>query len=202
MIIMQGRLPRKIYVAVSGGVDSMTVAHFLAKNHDVTGVFVHHMTKNSWAAYDFLQSIELPFAMDYHEIVEDPAPDSQSMEEYWRNERYRIFTEKYSSTPVITAHTLDDCVETWLWSSMHGEGKIIPYMHKNVVRPFRRTRKSELIEYAKRHVIDWVEDESNTDVKYVRNRIRHNIMPEVLHVNPGIHKVIDKKVSSEFNDKS
>jgi tRNA(Ile)-lysidine synthase len=80
---------------------------------------------------------------------------------------------------------------------MHGQGKIIPYRHHNVIRPFRLTRKRDLEMWANLNSVEYLEDDSNKDTCYTRNYIRHEMMPHVLRVNPGIHKVIAKKVKDD-----
>ncbi len=201
MILIQGEIPREITVACSGGVDSMAIVDFLSRNHDVSILFVHHGTDTSDQAHKaisrFNDTIETPF-MFYSAEIETEIPKGVSQEEHWRNERYKIFHawEK----PIITCHHIDDCVETWVWSSMHGTGKIIPYRNKNVIRPFRLTKKSTFVNWAKNHSISWSEDSSNADTKYTRNYIRHEMMPHVLRVNPGIQKTIAKKVRKDFEN--
>ena len=119
-------------------------------------------------------------------------PGRESWEEHWRNQRYNFLHSL--DFPVITAHNLDDCVETWIFSSMHGAPKVINYSYGNVIRPFLLVKKSEIVNYAVRHNLSWVEDESNLDISYMRNYIRHEIVPRALVVNPGIHKVVARKV--------
>ena len=128
--------------------------------------------------------------------VERERHPRESQEEYWRNERYKFLHS--INAPIITGHHLDDCVETWAWSSMHGNGKIIPYANKNVIRPFRLNRKKELQLWANLNNVSYIEDKTNTDTRHTRNYIRHKMMPHVLRVNPGIHKVIAKKVKDEY----
>ena len=125
-------------------------------------------------------------------------PANTSKEEWWREQRY-LFLDKFK-LPVITCHHLDDCVETWVWSSLNGTGKWIPYRRNQVVRPFRLTRKRDLELWARLNGIEWIEDDSNADTSYTRNYIRHEMMPHILKVNPGIHKVIAKKVKEDYND--
>ena len=62
------------------------------------------------------------------------------------------------------------------------------------VAPLLTTTKAELTHWCERHRVDWSEDKSNADVSSPRNRIRHNILPEVLKVNPGFLTVMRKKV--------
>lgn len=201
MIKVQGKLPHSVYVACSGGVDSMAVVDFLRRKHDVEVIHYNHGNPTA--------SAEQQFVYDYcekHNIecilggvnAGDSLPKDTSLEEYWRNRRYEFF-EQFASpeTPVITCHHLDDCVETWIWSSLNGEGKIIPYRNKNVIRPFRLNRKRELELWANLRNVPYIEDASNADTKFIRNYIRHEMMPNVLKVNPGIHKVIKKKVAAD-----
>jgi tRNA(Ile)-lysidine synthase len=80
---------------------------------------------------------------------------------------------------------------------MHGEGKVIPYQNENVIRPFRLNRKHEFINWCKRKDVSWIEDKSNLDTSYIRNYIRNNIVEQLLVINPGLHKVIAKKIENE-----
>lgn len=194
MIKLQGTLPRKVYLACSAGVDSMAALDFLHRNHDVTVLYYNHSTEHGKLAEEFLASYcsnnHLPFVTKKNS---NSKPPRQSWEEWWRNLRYE-FLDEFKKCPVITCHHLDDCVETWIWSSLNGTGKIIPYSRKNVVRPFRLNRKSEFEQWARRHCVPHIEDPSNLDTGYARNFIRHKLLPQALNINPGLHKTIMRKV--------
>jgi tRNA(Ile)-lysidine synthase TilS/MesJ len=69
-------------------------------------------------------------------------PPEKSTEEHWRDERYKFF--RTFNMPVITGHNLDDVIEWFLFSSLHGQGKVMPYNNKNVIRPFISTSKRSL----------------------------------------------------------
>jgi tRNA(Ile)-lysidine synthase len=198
MIKLQGKLPREVYVACSGGVDSMAVVDFLRNNHDVTVCYFDHGTAHSIRARDFVSKYctenNLPIIIGT--IGYAQKKPGQSIEEFWRKERYKFLHG--INAEVITAHHLDDCVETWVWSSMHGTGKIIPYRNKNVIRPFRLTRKRDFELWTDLKNVSHIEDDSNVDTCYTRNYIRHEMMPHVLRVNPGIHKTIAKKVRDDY----
>jgi len=205
MIQLQGKLPRKIMVAVSGGVDSMAALDFLRRNHEVEIFHFNHGTEHSKVAEDcvrrYVQKYDLPFQI--RGISKIHKPKRMSQEDYWRQKRYAwidMFADNH--LPVITCHHLDDCVETWVWSSMHGTGKIVPRTRGNVVRPFRQTRKRDFQLWADLNNIEYVEDTSNTDTNYIRNYVRHEMMPHVLRVNPGIYKTISKKVKADDGTKS
>ena len=197
MIKLQGKLPRKLYLACSGGVDSMAALDFLRRNHMVEVLHVHHGTNHGENAYHFLKDYcnKIGIELNYF-VIKETIPPGPSKEEWWREKRYSFF-DKFQNCPVITCHHLDDCVETWIWSSLHGTGKWIPYRRGNVIRPFRLTRKRDFKLWCNIHNVPWIEDDSNEDIHYTRNYIRHEMMPHVLRVNPGIHKTIAKKVRED-----
>lgn len=197
MIQIQGKLDRKVYVACSGGVDSMAIVDFLNNNHDVNLMFFDHGTQTSKEALDFLEdryygSIHYAGMQLHVGKINRVKDSSESWEEYWRNQRYEWFHS--FDFPIITCHHLDDCVETWIFTSLNGEGRIIPYANRNVIRPFRLNRKAEFTNWCRNKKVSWVEDTSNEDISYMRNFIRHEIVPKALVVNPGLHKVVRKKV--------
>lgn len=120
----------------------------------------------------------------------------ESLEEYWRSERIRFFGEQSGHGPIVTAHHLDDAVEWWIFTSLHGDPRLMPVENYDtgVIRPFLATEKSELIDWCKRRDVPFVEDPSNSSRDYMRNRIRHDVMPHALSVNPGLKKVVRKKI--------
>lgn len=196
MIKLATKIPRKIYVACSGGVDSMAALDFLNRSHDVTAAFFDHGTTASMESLNFLRryctSKEIKLVDG---AVMRARRNDESLEEYWRSERYRYF--EYLDGVVVTAHHLDDAVETWVWSSLHGQAKLPQLVRGNVVRPFLATDKSDLVDWCIRKNVPWYNDASNADTKFMRNYIRHEMMPHVLKVNPGIKKVIKKKILAQ-----
>lgn len=193
MIQITHDLPKKVYVACSGGLDSMVVIDFLSRRHDVEALFFHHGNELADREYEFVKhNVHCTLDVKFNENTKKA---SESEEEFWRNSRYQWFHSL--PVPVITCHHLDDCVETWVWSSMHGEGKIIPASNGNVIRPFRLNKKTEFEAWATKNNLVWFEDPSNQNTKHMRNYIRHELMPKILTVNPGIHKVIRKKIINE-----
>lgn len=197
MITLQGKLPRQLYIACSGGVDSLAALHFLACNHSVTALHINHAEGNADSAENLVTSYceanAIPLIV---KRVSTTRPTGCSLEEFWRNQRYELFHS--INDTVVTAHTLDDCIETWIWSSLHGTGKIIPYANRNVIRPFRLTDKRQFVSWATRHNLSWVEDYSNADLSLTRNYIRQKMMPHVLAINPGISTTIKKKVKQDY----
>lgn len=207
MIQLATKIPKGeiVYVAFSGGVDSLCAAlYYKNKGFNVQLLHFNHGCEYSddieRGCRTLSEALQLPIAVGYNDALPKP---NQSIEDAWRRARYRFL---YTSVPehgyVVTAHHLDDAVETWIWSSMHGEGKIIE-PHQSVVyndkeryliRPFLLSTKEELEKYVQRcGGYKPVEDKYNEDYDLNRNYIRHVMMPHVLKVNPGIRKVIKKK---------
>jgi tRNA(Ile)-lysidine synthase len=204
MIKLQGKLPHRVYVACSGGVDSMAIVDFLSRKHDVFVLHFNHGTPHGFEAMQFVErwcaKKDIGFLTNVPGNTRIKQAD-ESQEEYWRDVRYD-WLERCTERNIITGHHLDDCVETWVWSSMHGTGKIVPYSRNDrVYRPFRLTRKRDLELWASLNNVPHIEDDSNKDTRYTRNYIRHTMMPNVLKVNPGIHKTIAKKVKSDVTTK-
>lgn len=190
-------LPKQITIACSGGVDSMAVVDFLKRKHDVTLAYFHHGTEHGNRAREFVAKYctdnHLPMMYGQCRTEKDP---KESQEEYWRRERYDFLSQL---GPVITCHHLDDCVETYIWSSLHGTPKVIPLTRNNILRPFLTTRKDEFKSWCLRHNVHWIEDESNQDTKYMRNYVRNVLMPQALHVNPGLHTLVKKIIEGKQN---
>jgi len=196
MLKFIGDLPRKCTIAFSGGIDSVVISDFLLNGkRDVQLAFFHHGTVNSERAEEFVRTFaeerRVPLRIGR---INSEKSRGLSPEEFWRNERYS-FLDSLGS-PVITGHHLGDAIETWIFTSLHGESKLIPYSRGNVIRPFLVTPKEEIRSWASRRNLTWIEDESNGDPRYMRNRIRMHIVPEALKVNPGLGTVIRKKYLS------
>lgn len=221
------RIPRDIFVAVSGGPDSMAALSFLSRSHNITAVYFNHNTRHGAEAEEFVVD-----AMKYFGIslitgkIKDEIPEGTSKEDYWRKARYNFFKKVARGKTLVMAHTLDDAMETWLFTSLHGESRLIPaergllckahpdvaegnmtlvdFYNKysvRIIRPFLLTRKAEMLDWCARNGVPYVLDPGNVDLAYARVRIRREIMPEVLKVQPGFSKTIAKKYLRGEEDK-
>ena len=200
MIKLLNPLPKEIIIALSGGVDSVAITDFLSRKHKVSCAFFHHRTENSERAFNFVTEFcnerNLPLIVG---ILNSNKDKSMSLEEYWRIERYKFFDSLGPSLgPIVTGHHLDDCIETYIWSSLHGKAKVIPNKRNNVIRPFLTTRKNKFVDWCVRKKINWVDDMSNDDERFTRNYIRKHLIPHALHINPGLHKVVAKVVEQQL----
>lgn len=201
MIRVLGDLPKSLSVACSGGTDSMTILDFLlnGRRKDITVLYFNHGTEHGQVAEDFVRSrckeLSIKCTVGHLDRVRLA---NESKEEYWRNQRYRFFREVEG--PIVTSHHLDDCIETWIFNSLHGKPRTIPYRNGNVIRPFLLTKKSDIESWRSRRKVEVLKDPSNADTRYMRNYIRHQLVPGAMHVNPGLHKVIARIVQSNYDN--
>lgn len=180
----------------------MAALSFVSNNpsNDVEVLFFNHNTPTSNEAEAFLRRFCENRTLTLHTgFLGAVKPPGASQEEFWRDQRYKFFDE-FSDKPIITGHHLDDVVEFYVFSSLHGKAKITPYRRGNVIRPFLLTKKEKLIKWCDKKEMPWIEDRSNSDNAFARNRIRNVIIPEIKKINPGIQKVVAKKVKSLYNE--
>lgn len=198
MLQILGKFPREPFaVACSGGIDSMVLVDFLRKfpKYQFKLLYFNHGTEHGADAEEFLREYsrisEIPLEVGR---ISENRPKNKSKEEFWRDERYKFLGS--FNLPIATAHNLSDCVETWLFSSIRGVPKIIPYARNHVFRPFLMVSKGEIIEWANRNDVKFIQDPSNSSTEYTRNLIRTDLMPHVLKVNPGIENMLRKMIKS------
>lgn len=188
-------LPKDIILAFSGGADSTAGFKILKRfKHNITLAYFNHGTKHGDEAEAFVRSRYDNVVIGRY--VDPNITKPYSKEGEWRKQRY-IFLRSLlnGNNGVITCHHLDDVVETWIFSSIHGKPKVIPYHNNGVYRPFLLTPRIELRKHVKEG--DFIEDPSNQDTNYMRNLIRKEIIPPIFKVNPGLYKVIKKKYNEQ-----
>jgi tRNA(Ile)-lysidine synthase len=177
-------LPKDVYVAFSGGVDSVVLVHsILARGKNPTLAFYHH--GNEYA--DVEETFVTQFAeVNRLHVVTERCTEQVigSKEEFWRKSRHQFF---HSLDGVVaTGQNLNDAAEWYLFTTLRGNPTLYTYENKNVVKPLMLYSKSLILQYAQEHNLQWIEDPSNQDEDFgSRNRIRNNILPECLKVNPG-----------------
>ncbi len=99
---------------------------------------------------------------------------------------------------IATAHHLDDSVETFFINLLRGTGiaglQGVPVKQGKIIRPLLFANKKMILEYAEKENITWREDSSNASDKYLRNTIRHNLIPSLKKLNSGFEKTIVKEL--------
>jgi len=199
MIRIIGKIPKNVTIANSGGIDSMAITHFLLQGkRNVKLAYFNHDTNHSHQAQKFVENYANDNNLELFIGSVKGVKDKRSLEEFWRDERYD-FLNSIGSSFIITCHHLDDCVETWLMSSIHGKSKLIPYKRDpKIFRPFLKTSKKTIKDYAIKKEVSWIEDPSNQQGNFMRNHTRINIVPQALVVNPGLRTTIRKKLIETY----
>lgn len=190
------RLTKKsrLILAFSGGVDSRVLLHLLAQFKDqypqteCIVVHVHHgLSSNAdeWAllCQQWVKEYDLPC---YVEHVNCQVKGSASLEQVARNARYSAL-EKYVSREdiVLTGQHSDDQVETFLLALKRGSGpkglssmaEVKPFAQGLLIRPLLTISRDQIEAYAQQQNFEWVTDESNADIRFDRNYLRHQITP-------------------------
>ncbi|WP_396162103.1 tRNA lysidine(34) synthetase TilS [Flavobacterium sp.] len=189
---------KKLFLAVSGGIDSMVLVHLCAQlqlNFEVLHCNFQLRGAESDADLQFVASYCQQQAITIHTQVFDTAAiaaqNKESIQVTARNLRYQWFQEIISLgfDYVLTAHHLDDSLETVLINFSRGTGLEgltgIPAQNGNVIRPLLPFSRDEIENYALENKIQWREDSSNASDKYLRNKIRHSIIPLFKELNAG-----------------
>ena len=179
-----------IFVALSGGMDSVALFDlFLTAAKDlsltVKAVHVNHGIRGSEADRDehFVRSFCTQRNVDLR-VFHLQGMSAQSTEATLRQARYRLFDDLLASFPqakLATAHTLNDNIETLLMRLAKGSSlkglRGIPLKRGAYIRPLLFFRRAEIEQYVRERHLPFVQDSSNASLKYLRNRIRHQIVP-------------------------
>lgn len=162
---------------MSGGVDSVVLLDTLYKHHGnalVVAHVDHGIRQESGEDAQFVRSLAERYGVPF-EMVELALGEGAS-EEAARDGRYKFLREvaRTYNGHIVTAHHADDVVETVAINLLRGTGwrGLAVLGAEDVYRPMTVWFKDEIIEYAKRHGLEWREDRTNQDDTYLRNRIR------------------------------
>jgi len=205
MFKLLGKIPNKVGVGCSGGVDSLSIVHFLMqqRKREVNIHYIWHGIEDSVGSLKSVQDFynkhkdSYPnLYFHYHEFETYEKPEGMCYEHFWRRHRYSLFNSL--DYPVCTGHHLNDVMENWIMTSLTGNPSLIHYKNNNVIRPFLLNLKKEFYQYAQKNNIDYYTDVSNSDLNYRRNRIRANVIPELMEIHPGFQTTIRNKILTEF----
>lgn len=200
------RLPNKVVLACSGGIDSMAAFHWLLQGNKLGGVIhVNHGT-GEWAdeAEELVYETCKELGIDFGSMrILDTPPQGASKEDWWRQQRLEFFkTQAHMNDMLVaTAHNLNDCVEEYVINTMiRGRMGTIPYAHGPIIRPFRTWSREDILSYAVRNHLVWRDDPSNLNVNFLRNRIRHQVLPQLHDINLGLKTIVRRMVECEGLD--
>ena len=190
----------KLLVAISGGVDSVVLTH-LCKEAKLDFALAHCNFNLRGNESDADESFVLELAEDLDVEVFIQNFDTES---FAKNEKLSIqlaarqlrydwffeLSEQLNFDYILTAHHADDNLETFLINLSRGTGleglKGIPEVNETIVRPLLSFSREDIEDYAKTNHLKWREDSSNASTKYLRNKLRHDVIPVLKDINPDV----------------
>jgi len=193
---------RHLTLALSGGADSVALLDILAQlrtslHFSLSAVHVNHQISPNaadWAGFcaRLCAGYDIPFQAVKVDLKRQPG---ESLEELARDARHRVFAEQQADFIVLAQH-LDDQAETLLLQLLRGAGaKGMSAMAElrtqdsglrtALLRPLLDVPRRAILDYAAVRGLQWVEDESNADIAFDRNYLRHRVMPELEKRFPG-----------------
>ncbi|AUC86190.1 tRNA lysidine(34) synthetase TilS [Polaribacter sp. ALD11] len=201
---------KKLLIAISGGIDSVVLTHNLAAlNFNISLAHCNFNLRNTESDLDekFVTELANTLGIDCFttsfETKKIAKVNKESTQIAARNLRYTWFEELITTHNfdfVLTAHHADDNLETFLINLTRGSGLDgftgIPEINGNIVRPFLKFSREEILNFANENAISWREDKSNASTKYVRNKIRHNVLPVLKEINPSLLDTFSKTIEN------
>ncbi len=201
-----------VLMAVSGGPDSVALAHVLltlAAEYSLKPAIAHLNHGLRGAASDrdaefvvsFARQLGVPIYTEKIDVLAYQQSRRLSLEEAGRRVRYDYFetiSTKYGYNKIALGHHGDDNAELVLINLLRGSGPlglsgIAPVRGGKIVRPLIRLRRSEIIDYLAEKHLPYITDESNIDPMHKRNRIRHYLIPELqTSYNPKIIEALNR----------
>ena len=199
-------LPRgsKVLCAVSGGADSICLLHLLHSlsaegGFQVAAAHYHHGMRGEAADADaafvehFCKERNIPCVVERGDVYGEAARRGLGVEETGRELRYEFLrrtAEQLGCDRIATAHNADDNLETLLLHLTRGAGLHglagIPPRRGDLVRPLLTTPRADIEAYLEEHHLAHVEDCTNTDERYARNRLRRQVIPVLRELNPRL----------------
>lgn len=187
-----------VLVAISGGPDSMALLHVLARLRagGGFGLFAHGVDHGLRAeaaaeldgAGAFCRSLDVPFTRGSVKV--EPGGNLQARARDARWSSLRAAASRVGAARIATGHHADDRAETLLMRLLRGTGTwglgVLPPLDGDRVRPLIRARRADIDGHIARHRIPIAHDPSNEDPRFLRTRVRRELMPELLRLSPRI----------------
>jgi tRNA(Ile)-lysidine synthase len=188
---------KRVLLAVSGGLDSVTLLNLLRESGlDFMVAHLDHGIRPESAndakfVQDLCSSLNLPCELERVNVPEIAAKRGWGLEETARKLRYDFLAraaKRSGSSVILTAHTTDDNAETVLMQLLRGTVRAtgIPPRRERILRPLLGVSRAELHAHALERGLHWHEDASNTDRRFTRNWIRHEVLPLLETRNPNV----------------
>ncbi|MDB4916223.1 MAG: tRNA(Ile)-lysidine synthase [Gemmatimonadetes bacterium] len=186
---------RPLLLAVSGGLDSMVLLHAMAaaapRHIAAVATFDHGTGAAASQAAGLVLATASRLGLPVVSTRAEQVTMGNGREDGWRTARHHFLRTAALThgARVVTAHTEDDHIETVLMRVMRGSGArglAGLYAESPIMRPFVGLRRTMLEGYASATGVDWVEDPSNTSREFLRNRVRHDLLPALRSTDAGV----------------
>lgn len=191
---------KKLLLAVSGGIDSMVLVrlcHQLQLNFAVAHCNFqlrgNESDEDEMLVIQTCQDGYIPYFLNSFDTLEFAKENKLSIQLAARKLRYDWFYKLMNENGfdyILTAHHLDDSLETFLINFTRGSGLDgltgIPEQNDKIVRPLLIFSRNEIETFAQENNIAWREDSSNASDKYLRNKLRHDVIPILKELNPSL----------------
>ena len=199
---------KKIVVALSGGIDSVVLLHFLNKHYpgNVRAVHINHnLSKFSKEWGTFCSALCNDQKIEYKDI-DINLENSSNIEENARKKRYLSLKSELKVDEILcTAHHQEDQAETFLLQLFRGSGvaglasmpKIKSIGDSELYRPFLNISKQKIIDYASKNHLEWIEDDSNQDTNFKRNLLRIEFLPKLSSAFNGLIKNVSRSAAHQ-----
>ncbi len=199
-------IEKKLLLATSGGLDSMVMLHIFQKlNYNIAIAHCNFQLRglesfdDQQFVQDFASNNDIPVFITHFDTENFAKNYKLSIQIAARELRYDWFYELLETKNfdfILTAHHADDNLETFIINLTRGTGLEgltgIPEHNNQIIRPLLPFSRLEIEEYAKENNIKWREDSSNASDKYLRNKIRHDLVPILKELNPNFLESFQK----------
>lgn len=190
----------KLLIAISGGIDSVVLTHLCHKlglNITLAHCNFKLRGKESDGDEQFVQhladELNLEVFVQHFDTEKYAKEEKRSIQMAARELRYSWFdelSEQLGFDYILTAHHADDNLETFLINFTRGTGLEgltgIPEVNQKFVRPLLPFSSAQIHDFAEENQIAWRDDSSNASVKYLRNKLRHEVIPILKEINPSL----------------
>ncbi len=216
---------QKVVVGFSGGADSTALLHFLyyfasekGKKFEVVAVHVNHGLRGAEAqrdedfVRDFCKKNNINLVVEKIDVYKLSKDSKTGLEEAGRNARYKIFNSVAigdglnKNFKIATAHTLSDNCETVIFNLARGTSLKglcgIPCKRENIIRPLIDISREEVEKYCCFNNLKYINDSTNFEKDYNRNKIRLSVIPELKKINPDFEKTVKRALVSLNQDEN
>ncbi|MEI6891417.1 MAG: tRNA lysidine(34) synthetase TilS [Pontiella sp.] len=192
---------KRVVVGVSGGADSMALLHlFQTLEIPVTVAHLNHQLRGAESEADeaFVRALGFPTVVKSVDVKERAKTSGQSIEMAARQARHEFFAT-FGPCVIALAHHADDQAETFILKLARGAGTEglcgMPFFQRlnnlHLIRPLLEVPRTDLLQWLEENGLKWREDSSNSDEQFLRNKVRHTLLPLLAsELNPNLRNTI------------